>query len=93
MPFDETVVVCRFKGKIFACICLDKPNFATMKCDVDRSVELRERYGAIEPAWYWNKKYWNQIRFDGDVHDDPFQQLSALFLICHLIFAVKNFYI
>lgn len=75
MPFDDTVVVFRLKDKIFACICLDKPDFATMKCNPDRAVELRERYSAIEGAWHWNKKFWNQVRFDGDVKDELFQEL------------------
>ena len=35
------------------------------ECDPGRALELREQYpGIIEPAWHWNKKYWNQIRYD-----------------------------
>ncbi|MCQ2279599.1 MAG: MmcQ/YjbR family DNA-binding protein [Bacteroidales bacterium] len=75
MPFDDTVVVFRIKGKIFACICLDKPDFATMKCDPERATELREQYSSIEGAWHWNKKYWNQVTFRGDVSDELFRSL------------------
>lgn len=67
MPFDDTVLVFRLKGKIFACILLDKPDLIVMKCDPERALDLRERYEAIEPAWHWNKKYWNQIHIEGDV--------------------------
>ena len=31
MPFDETVVVFRLKGKILACITLDKPDIVVLK--------------------------------------------------------------
>lgn len=75
MPYDDTVVTFRLKGKIFAHICLDKPDFAAMKCDAERATELRERYGSIEGAWHCDKKYWNQIAFDGDVCDDLLQEL------------------
>ena len=78
MPFDETTVVYRLKGKIFACIstdkskCIaaDKPDVVVLKCDPEKALELRASYYAIEGAWHWNKKYWNQITLDGSVPDD-----------------------
>ena len=76
MPFDETVVVFRLKRKIFACITLDKPNIVVIKCDSDRALELRERYVAIEGAFHWNKKYWNQIRIDSDVDRPLIEELT-----------------
>ncbi len=69
-PFDETVLVFRVKNKIFACVCLDKPDLSVLKCDPDYAVELRDHYMAIEPAWHWNKQYWNQIWFNRDVTDE-----------------------
>lgn len=73
MPFDDTVLVFRLKGKIFACILLDRPDLIVMKCDPERALDLRDRYEAIEPAWHWNKKYWNQIHIEGDV-DRPLME-------------------
>lgn len=73
MPFDDTVLVFRLKGKIFACILLDRPDLIVMKCDLERALDLRDRYEAIEPAWHWNKKYWNQIHIEGDV-DRPLME-------------------
>lgn len=78
MPYDDNVVTFRLKGKIFAHICLNKPDSASMKCDAERASELREQYSAIESAWHCNKKYWNQISFNGDVSDELLQEL-----ICH----------
>lgn len=77
MPFDDTVVVFRLKGKIFGCIATDKPDLAVLKCDPEKAEQLRERYSAIEGAYHWNKKYWNQIRFNADVDDNLFLGLVA----------------
>ena len=76
MPFDDTVVVFRLKGKIFACITLDKPDIVVLKCDPDRAQELRDHYAAIEGAYHWNKKYWNQIRLDADVDRPLIEELT-----------------
>ena len=76
-PFDETVLVFRVKNKIFACVCLDKPELGVLKCDPEYAIELRDHYMAIEPAWHWNKKYWNQIWFNRDVDDKLICDLAA----------------
>ena len=77
MPFDDTVVVFRLKGKIFGCIATDKPDLAVLKCDPEKAEYLRERYRAVEGAHHWNKKYWNQIYFGRDVKDELLQSLIA----------------
>lgn len=75
-PFDETTLVFRLQGKIFACISLDHPDTVTMKCAPDYAVELRERYAAIAGAWHWNKKYWNQVDLtDYEVTDELLRSL------------------
>lgn len=77
MPYDDTVVAFRLKNKIFACIFLDKPLIVVMKCDAERAIELRERYGGVESAYHCNKKYWNQICLDRDVPDELILQLAS----------------
>ena len=77
MPFDDTVVVFRLKGKIFGCIATDKPDLAVLKCDPEKAEQLRERYSAVEGAYHWNKKYWNQIYFGRDVKDELLLSLIA----------------
>lgn len=74
-PFDETLLAFRVKKHIFACISLDYPDLATMKCDPEKAIELRDRYSAIEPAYHWNKKFWNQIWFNRDVDDEMLKRL------------------
>jgi len=64
----------KIAGKIFAYLCVpDAPscqhvgasNLIVLKTDPDRALELRDTYlDIIEPAWHWNKKYWNQVHYD-----------------------------
>ena len=75
-PFDEETLVLKVKGKMFAVIDLETVNKLVLKCHANYALELREQYQAIEAAWHFNKKYWNQIALDGDVADS---------MICHLI--------
>ena len=61
LPFDDTTLVYKVMGKMFAVLSLDRTDWLVLKCDPEYAIELRDRYiGAIEPAWHFNKKYWNQ---------------------------------
>ena len=60
-PFDETTLVFKIAGKMFACMPLEKSDMLILKCDAEYAIELRDRYSAIVPAWHFNKKYWNQL--------------------------------
>ena len=85
MPFDDNVLVFRICGKIFACITFSNPNLCTMKCAPEKAIDLRERYKAIDGAFHWNKKHWNQIRFNEDADDKLIFEL-----IDHAYNEVKN---
>ena len=74
-PFDETTLVFRVLGKIFACLNLERSEWLTLKCDADYAIELRESHSEIEPAWHWNKKYWNQVNLNGMLEDDMIKGL------------------
>ena len=75
-PFDETTLVFRIGGKIFAMMDLEKTEWFVLKCAPEYAIELRERYPEIAPAWHMNKKHWNQLNLFGTLSDD---------LICSLI--------
>jgi predicted DNA-binding protein (MmcQ/YjbR family) len=61
-PFDDVSLVMKVMGKMFALIPLDNPVLQiTLKCEPEQALELRERYACVEPAWHFNKKYWNTI--------------------------------
>ena len=61
--------------KMFALIDLESANKICLKCDPEYALELREHYVAIEGAYHFNKKYWNQVFLDGDVDDKLLKQL------------------
>lgn len=76
MAFGEDNLLIRVFGKIFACISLDGDDYLALKCDPDYALELRDQYsGQIEPAWHWNKKYWNQVKMRGALKEDFIKQL------------------
>ena len=47
----------------------------SLKCSTDYVEDLRERYTAVEGAWHFNKKYWNQVFLDRDLDDKLIKQL------------------
>lgn len=75
LPFDETTLVFKVGGKMFALTDLAEPFAITLKCNPERSLFLREHYPAIRPAWHFNKKHWITIQCDGSVSDDMLKEL------------------
>lgn len=75
MPFGDDILVLRVCEKIFACFDINDPEYLALKCDPDYAVELREKYTEIEPAYHWNKKYWNQICTRGTLRSDFIRSL------------------
>ncbi len=70
MPWGEEVVVFRIAGKIFLALGLnnDSPHVA-VKCNPDKAIDLRDRYFGVQPAFHWNKKYWNDVYLERDLTD------------------------
>ena len=68
--FGEDILLFRVCGKIFACFGLERPDYFVLKADADYCIDLRDHHVEIEPAWHWNKKYWNQICLRGSLSDD-----------------------
>lgn len=67
-PFDDVTLIFKVGGKMFAMIPLDNPRLVvSLKCSPERSVELREKYDSIQPAYHMNKRHWNMIFIDGSV--------------------------
>lgn len=70
-PFDETTIVMKVMGKMFALIPTNKNRVSiSLKCDPMKAVRLRERYSCVEGAYHMNKTYWNTIYLDGDMPDN-----------------------
>ena len=52
-------------------------NFASinLKCDPEKSIDLRETYNGVKPGWHMNKTHWNTVSVDADV---PYQLIQEL---------------
>ena len=69
-PFDEHTLVFKVMGKMFAVMGLERsPRSINLKCDPDRSVELRELHPDIQPGWHMNKIHWNTVLLEGELED------------------------
>lgn len=62
-PFDESTLVFKVMGKMFALVPLERlPTQCNLKCDPERAVELREEYdGVIMPGYHMSKTHWNTL--------------------------------
>lgn len=71
-PFDETTLVFKVLGKMFAATGLNNDEFTVnLKCAPERAIELRETYfEAILPGYHMNKKHWNTVHFESGLADD-----------------------
>lgn len=78
-PFDETTLVLRVMGKIFALTGLEGEDFkVNLKCDPDYALELREQHPEVQPGYHMNKKHWNTVNFDGGLDESLLRRLVDL---------------
>lgn len=77
MAFGDDYLLLRVGNRIFACVGLVRNDYIAMKCAPDYALELRDKYPEIEPAWHWNKKYWNQVSLAGSLSDDFIKRLIS----------------
>ncbi|WP_295962303.1 MmcQ/YjbR family DNA-binding protein [uncultured Alistipes sp.] len=68
-PFDETTLVYKLGGKMYACADMVDFDWVAVKCDPDEAQLLRERYDEVGTASHFNKRHWNGIRTTGDLPD------------------------
>lgn len=69
-PFDETTLVYKIGGRMFAYAGMDDFCRFGVKCDPDEAEELRARYPEVTPAWHSNKRHWNDVYTDGSLTDE-----------------------
>ncbi|RYF69812.1 MAG: MmcQ/YjbR family DNA-binding protein [Cytophagaceae bacterium] len=75
-PFNETTLVFKVSGKVFAMSDIDgRPMSVNVKCEPERAVELRELHTAIQPAFHMNKRHWNTVTSDGSLRDSFIREL------------------
>lgn len=67
-PFDQTTLVFKVFGKMYALIDVDEAKSINLKCDPERAEELREQYDGIIPGYHMSKKHWNTVSLDGSIN-------------------------
>ena len=68
-PFDDTTLVFKVVGKMFALLNLANNQSINLKCDPDKALELREHYSAVLPGYHMNKKLWNTVVLDDSISE------------------------
>lgn len=63
LPFGPDTLVFKVMGKMFALSALERiPPQVNLKCEPERSIELREEFdGSIIPGYHMSKTHWNTI--------------------------------
>jgi len=76
-PFDEQTLVFKVMGKMFALSGLEnQPAKANLKCDPERSIQLREEYdGLIYPGFHMNKNHWNTVELEKNIPNEILMEL------------------
>ena len=70
-PFNETALVFKVAGKMFALLDLSEDSRGiSLKCDPELAISLRELHPEVAPAFHFNKQHWNGVRLDGGISDE-----------------------
>ncbi len=73
-PFDESTLVFKVMGKMFAACGLNREELSVnLKCLPEKALDLRDEYPDIQPGFHMNKKHWNTLYLEREL-DDPFVQ-------------------
>jgi len=68
-PFGEKTLVFKVMGKMFALTNIDSFSSINLKCNPEKTIELREQYACVKLGYHMNKKHWNTVVIDGSVSD------------------------
>ncbi|MDR2148049.1 MAG: MmcQ/YjbR family DNA-binding protein, partial [Tannerella sp.] len=79
-PLDETTLVFKVMGKMFAYTGLEPKDGqfrVDLKCDPEKSCELREKYEGIRRGTHTRELMWNAVYLESDVPDSLIRELIA----------------
>lgn len=75
-PFDEVTLVFKVADKMFALSGLNhKPTIVNLKCDPERSIQLREEFEDVIAGFHMSKKHWNTITIEGNISNEMIIEL------------------
>ncbi|MEM0962298.1 MAG: MmcQ/YjbR family DNA-binding protein [Bacteroidota bacterium] len=68
MPFGPDVLTFKVAGKVFAMTNLERmPLAVALKCDPERTVDLRATYHGVSDGPYLRNLLWNYVQLQADV--------------------------
>jgi len=74
-PFNETALVFKVAGKMFALLDLSEESRGiSLKCDPELAIELREQHSEVTPAYHFNKIHWNGVDLKGSVSNSQLKE-------------------
>ena len=74
-PFNDTALVFKVSGKMFALLDLSEDNRGiSLKCDPELAIELRELHPEVTPAWHFNKQHWNGVSLKGSISNSQLEE-------------------
>jgi predicted DNA-binding protein (MmcQ/YjbR family) len=75
-PFNEKTLVFKVADKMFALSGLEHiPATVNLKCNPEKSLELREQYSEVIEAFHMSKIHWNTITIEGGLTNDFIKEL------------------
>ncbi len=74
-PFNDTALVFKVNNKMYALLSLEEEPYLNLKCNPERAIELREEYDDITPGYHMNKKHWNTLYLNGQLHPTLIKEL------------------
>ena len=60
-PFNETTLVFKVMGKMFALTDIEEFNGLNLKVEPEKGAELREQYEFVRPAYHMSKIHWMTV--------------------------------
>lgn len=66
-PFDQSTLVFKVDGKMFALADIDVFDSINLKSDPEKAIEYREQFTGVLPGYHMNKKHWNTVKVNSDV--------------------------
>ena len=73
-PFNETTLVFKVGGKIYALLNLEHPHSINLKCSPEKALELREQFESVTAGYHMNKKHWNTVLIDQSIKPSILQE-------------------
>lgn len=74
-PFDDTTLVLKVGGKMFALISLEGDNTMNLKCPTEKISELIALYQGINPGYHMSKNHWITVMLQSDLSDSFIREL------------------